>query len=252
VTAVAVLLVSIVISFVVVRIGAIAFELTGVRWDQAKFQALSAFTNSGFTTAESECVTGHPVRRRIASILIVLGNAGLVAVVGGFAGSLLNPRPSESLINVGVILASLALLTWLAHSGWFAKRLKRLAKSWLDRRYGLSDWSPQDLLHLDEGFALTRLVVPHESPALNYDLSALRLKQHTVQILAIERNGEFHPVPRGDDRLQAGDQIVVFGRAPEIDRLFEPEEAAALEVLETEDSLASSGAADRTSTSHPS
>jgi len=230
-TAVVLLLVSIVISFAVVRVGAVALELTGIPWDHAKFQALSAFTNSGFTTRESEEITRHPVRRRIASILIVLGNAGLVAVVGTFSGSLLDPEPMQPLFNLGLILGGVGLIVWIGHGRWFGLRLRRAVKEWLDRRYQLSEWSPHDLLHLDEGFALTRFVVPEDSPALGRPLSALRLKDHVVQILAIERVGDFLPVPRGTDCLAPGDRLVVFGRAPAIEHLFEPEEAAPLEVI---------------------
>ena len=78
----------IVVSFTVVRIGAVAFELTGLEWSLAKFQALSCFTGTGFTTKEAEMITGHPQRRRIASILIVLGHAGLVTLIATFANSL--------------------------------------------------------------------------------------------------------------------------------------------------------------------
>ncbi|MBN2457079.1 MAG: DUF2179 domain-containing protein [Sedimentisphaerales bacterium] len=68
-------------SFIIVRIGAIAFQLTGLEWSLAKFQSLSYFSGTGFTTREAELVTGHPQRRRIATVLIILGNAGLVRVV---------------------------------------------------------------------------------------------------------------------------------------------------------------------------
>ena len=40
-------------SFIVVRIGAIAFQLTGLEWSLAKFQALSCFSGTGFTTKEA-------------------------------------------------------------------------------------------------------------------------------------------------------------------------------------------------------
>ena len=63
------------VSFVVVRIGAIAFQLTGLEWSLAKFQALSCFSGTGFTTKESELITSNKQRRKIASILIILGNA---------------------------------------------------------------------------------------------------------------------------------------------------------------------------------
>jgi hypothetical protein len=235
-TPVVFLLLSIAISFVVVRVGAVAFELTGMPWDQSKFQALSAFTNSGFTTRESEEITRHPVRRRIASILIVLGNAGFVAVVGSFAGSLLNPQPMQTLLNVGLILGGVSVLVWIGHGRWVGRRLRGAAQEWLDRRYQLSEWSPHDLLRLDEGFALTRFSVAEGSPALGRRLVDLRLKDHVVQILAIERGGDFLAIPRGEDRLQAGDRLVVFGRALAIEHLFEPEEAATFEVTETQES----------------
>lgn len=51
---------AILISFIVVRIGAVAFELTGLEWSIAKFQALSCFTGTGFTTRESELVLMSP------------------------------------------------------------------------------------------------------------------------------------------------------------------------------------------------
>ena len=49
------------ISFLVVRAAAIAFMLTGLDRHKAIFQALSAFTGTGFTTREAERVTSHPV-----------------------------------------------------------------------------------------------------------------------------------------------------------------------------------------------
>ena len=78
-------------SFVIVRIGAVAFQLTGLEWSLAKFQSLSCFSGTGFTTKEAELITGHRLRRRIASILMVLGNAGLVTLVAT-AASALDPR----------------------------------------------------------------------------------------------------------------------------------------------------------------
>ena len=79
------------VSFIVVRIGAIAFELTGLEWSLAKFQALSCFSGTGFTTREAELIVGDKRRRRIASVLMVMGNAGLVTLIVSGA-SALNPN----------------------------------------------------------------------------------------------------------------------------------------------------------------
>ena len=47
-------LATLIVSVIAVRIGAVAFNLTGLEWKAAKFQALSCFTGTGFTTRESE------------------------------------------------------------------------------------------------------------------------------------------------------------------------------------------------------
>ena len=81
-------IVALIVSIGVVRIGAVAFNLTGLEWSTAKFQALSCFSGTGFTTREAELVIASPRRRRIATYLIIIGHAGLVAMVATFANSL--------------------------------------------------------------------------------------------------------------------------------------------------------------------
>ena len=76
-----ILLIAILISFIVVRIGGFALQLTGMESNVARFQALSAFTGTGFTTTEAERVVQHRTKRRIVTILIILGNAGLVTII---------------------------------------------------------------------------------------------------------------------------------------------------------------------------
>ena len=84
---VGILLITILISFIIVRIGGFALQLTGIEPDVARFQALSAFTGTGFTTREAERVVGHRARRRIVTILIILGNAGTVTIIATLVAS---------------------------------------------------------------------------------------------------------------------------------------------------------------------
>lgn len=65
----------------IVKIGSIAFQFTGMEPKMAMFQALSAFTNTGFTTAAAEKVVQHRRRRGIATILIIMGYIGIVGVI---------------------------------------------------------------------------------------------------------------------------------------------------------------------------
>lgn len=230
------LLIAVSISFVVVRIGAAALELTGLSWEKAKFQALSAFTNSGFTTSESEAITASPIRRRIVTILIVLGNAGLVAVVGGFAGSVMQPQPFRFFLNIGIMFAGLAALLWIARRPRFTEGLRNSARAWLQKRYTLSEHAPEDLLHLGRGCRLTSFKIDSDSPVISHTLSELSLRQNTVQVLVIERGAQSILVPGGKDTIRAGDELVVFGKTESIIKLFGPTSSAHL-LIATSDAL---------------
>ena len=47
------------VSYLIVRIGAVALEMTGIERSMARFQSLSAFSGTGFYTRDSEKIV-HP------------------------------------------------------------------------------------------------------------------------------------------------------------------------------------------------
>ena len=53
-------LLAILISFLFVRAASIALMMTGLEKKKARFQALSAFSGTGFTTKEAEAIVNHP------------------------------------------------------------------------------------------------------------------------------------------------------------------------------------------------
>ena len=111
-------IVTIAISFVAVRIGGIAFSLTGLESSLARFQALSCFTGTGFTTRESELILSHPKRRRIISILMIIGNAGMVAVIAGLVSSFLTATSIWAVLRLVILVVALYLIYLIAtHAG---------------------------------------------------------------------------------------------------------------------------------------
>ena len=75
------LAVIVLIILVIVKIGSIAFQFTGMEPRMAMFQSLSAFTNTGFTTRAAEEVVKYHKRRVIASVLMIIGHIGIVSVI---------------------------------------------------------------------------------------------------------------------------------------------------------------------------
>ena len=57
------------------------FKATGLTREKARFQTISVFTNSGFTTAESEIIASSPTRRLLAKCGMITGHVFSVLVV---------------------------------------------------------------------------------------------------------------------------------------------------------------------------
>jgi len=216
------------VSFIVVRIGAVAFQLTGLEWSLAKFQSLSCFTGTGFTTREAELVTGNPQRRRIASIIMVLGNAGFITMIATFANSL-RPQivadklnlpllpdflPSAFLpwINLAIIVATVYVMFRLFTNTKLVKKLTSALRRKLLARNIVSQVSFEELLLVSEGYGISRIQVCEESPILGKTLSESHLRKHDITILAIARKGKVIPNPSATTRILLGDELISFGR----------------------------------------
>ena len=216
------------VSFVVVRIGAIAFELTGLEWSLAKFQSLSCFTGTGFTTKEAELITGNPQRRRIASFIMVLGNAGLVTLIATFANSL---RPSSSMLGapipfldsmfparlvplanlIIIVLAAYVLYRVFTHAG-FTGKLSQVIRERIIKKELVKPVSFEELIIATGGYGVSSIDVCKESPALDKTIAEADLRGRDITVLAIEREGEIIPNPSANRKILLGDKLMCFGK----------------------------------------
>ena len=223
---------AIIISFTVVRIGAAAFEITGMEKDQARFQSLSCFSGTGFTTSEAELITGHPQRRKIASYLMILGNAGLVTLIATFANSI---RPVDVLeqfnffyiplpipgwlspyINIIVIAVGVLIIYKIFTKSHLLDRFTgRIKKEMVDKKVVIPE-KVTELLAAQEGYGVSQFEVHANSPLLKKDLKHLQLKEEEIQVLLIQRGSETIPIPKGGEKFQVNDQVTCFGKLEKI------------------------------------
>jgi Trk-type K+ transport system membrane component len=221
------------VSFIVVRIGAIAFQLTGLEWSQAKFQALSCFTSTGFTTKEAELITGDKQRRRIASALIVLGHAGLVTMIATLANSLRASEVIEShlsksilpfrlppflvqFINLLIIVVSVYILYRVFTNTRFAKKLTNSLRKRIIKRELFQRVSVEELLLATGGYGVSKIKVSAGSQVLDKTLSQSELRKHDITVLAITRDVETIPNPKADTKILLGDELICFGKLENI------------------------------------
>ncbi len=220
-------LVTIIVSFTVVRIGAILLQMTGLEWSLAKFQALSCFSGTGYTTKEAELITGHPRRRKIATILMVLGNAGIVALVATFANSI-RPRalpefqipflhvvfPSYLLpwINLAIIIIAILILHRMFTRTKIPQRITTMLRKRLAKRQVVKPVSFEELVVATQGYGVSSIEIGRKSPLANKTIKETQLRGKDVNILAIEKEGIVHPNPPSDTAVTPGDRLICFGK----------------------------------------
>lgn len=211
------------ISLLVVRVATVALTLTGLSTPLARFQARSAFTGAGFTTAESEKVVQHPVRRRIIMLLMLMGNAGIVTAVSSLLLSFTGAdAPRATAERFLLLFAGVGLLWWAAMSAWVDGRMSALI-GWALRRFTSVDARDYaGLLHLTGDYVVAELSVEEDDWLAGGSLKSLRLNSEGLLVLGIERGeGDYLGAPRGAATLRPGDTVLLYGRRAIIEELDE-------------------------------
>ena len=209
---VGVLLMAILISFVIVRIGAFALHLTGMEPGVASFQALSAFSGTGFTTRESERVVSHRSRRQIISILIILGNAGLVTIVATLVASFTQLTGySWFFIRLGIIVAGILLLYRIIIRSKVANSLLERLRKPLMRRIAVEAPPYEEILHIGGKWSVNLVTIGKNSRHIGLSLGELAATMEDMDFLGIDRTGVFISRPRTHEKIEIGDRLLVYG-----------------------------------------
>jgi K+/H+ antiporter YhaU regulatory subunit KhtT len=220
------LLVILTLSILVTRIATVALTHTGLSRESAKFQARSAFTGVGFTTDESEKVVNHPVRRRILLMLMLLGNAGIVTAVSSLIVSFINVDKSSSPFWPVALLVSGVLILWfIANSAFVDRHLSNLISKVLKQYTTINVHDFSKLLHLSGDYQISEVPVEDEDWLAGMRIAECALSKEGINILGINRaHGEYLGVPDSDTVIEAGDTLVLYGRADTLRNLSQREE----------------------------
>lgn len=214
------LLIVVAITMLITRLASMALVLTGMSAEAARFQARSALAGVGFTTREAEQVVNHPVRRRIIMLLMMTGSISVPTVIAALGVSLFTTLQREQWWWPALALAvGLLVLFAFARSRWIETHLNRLMGWALVRWTNLDVRDYVSLLQLQNGFAVTEMIVDPGDWLDGRTLQNANLSHEGILVLGIQREGgEYIGTPGAMDVIQAGDTLVLYGQ---IDRLKE-------------------------------
>jgi len=206
-----ILIVVILISALIIKVGAIALRMTGIDRETAAFQALSAFTGTGFTTSEAENIVNHPRRRRVVKALMVLGNAGIVTALAMLFLSLQGSNVTNALAKFGVIgLIALALLAFPLSRG-LDSLLENFIMKRLSRSTHFSMGAFSQIMSFARGYGIAEVLVRASDSLAGKTLSESGLTSSDVLVLAIRRGHGMIPTPKAGEIIRPDDRLVCFG-----------------------------------------
>jgi hypothetical protein len=218
---VGILLIAILVSFIIVRIGGFALQLTGIEPDVARFQALSAFSGTGFTTREAERVVGHKTRRRIVTILIILGNAGTVTVIATLVASFTQVEGyTWFFIRLAIIVVGIFGLYQLIIRSNFGRRIP----AWLQRPVMnriLKEAPPvEEIFHAERGWAINLVTIKRSSKSVGQSVADITA-EGDIEILGIDRADTYLTRPGGEEEIMVGDRLLVYANRKSLKRVLD-------------------------------
>lgn len=202
------------LTFLVVEIATVMFKLTGLNRDTAKFQAISIISANGYTTVESELITRHPIRRKIAMGLMICGPVCLAFIISIIV-SMLNAELGgvrDILMISGFLLLGFIFLRNPRFVTFFEGYLEKN----LEKSSSFCQISEDELAHLEEYTVSEVTLTNPQAPLANKTLEDTGLQDCGIIVLAIERNGHTTHIPSGSDTILTGDKLLLYGRPAQI------------------------------------
>ncbi|MGD2278621.1 MAG: TrkA C-terminal domain-containing protein [Candidatus Omnitrophota bacterium] len=206
----------IIISILIVKIASVALNLTGLDSKRAFFQALSAFTGTGFTTADSELIVNNDTRRKIVMILMILGNAGLISVITTLVLSFRGAGLTPTLINITIILLALLVIIMIFTNRSVARKLTKKIQERLVKTKTFTKRPVTEILRLAAGYGIAEFILNEHCVDVGKTLSKSSFREKDILILAIERGRKIIPTPHAAEELQLNDTIICYGKLDNI------------------------------------
>jgi hypothetical protein len=212
------LLVILTLSVIAVRVGAVALWMTGLPEEVARFQARSAFTNTGFTTPEASLVVNHPKRRRIIGRLMTLGNAGILSLMSTIILSYVDFDSSvDTLTQEALWLTLAAAVFWVVGiSKWTDRHMTRFIYWCLRARVSREAARVESLLLLPNGYLIAAITLGHES-LCDWQSKARAAGRQIIVLGVLHSDNSYTSAPLEEGAARAGDRVLLYGKARDLE-----------------------------------
>lgn len=210
---------------IVVNFFAILFRLTGLPIDKSRFQVISLLTSTGFTTKESELIIQHPIRREIASWLMMfsyISTAVLISFVIGIISNSLSDAKSLGFTALAVL--TFAIIVYFVMRSSLVDRFEMFIEELIlkSKRWNkMISKTPINIhLHERKGYGIYEIYIGRHSQFLGKTIIESNLKDIEIQVLSIDRGDQLINFPSPDCTFEFTDRLTVYGNIKSINNTF--------------------------------
>jgi len=214
-----IILIYIVMIFIEVSI--ISLKITGMSREKARFQVISLLTSTGFTTRESELITQHPIRRKIAErIMIFKYFASIIGTATLFNVYVELLKEQIKTIDIVIWLIMLSAIFGILKNKWIILRIDTFVERSLVKqaRENKRRYNSQALLD-SEDFGIVDVVLDQGNYLVGLRIKDSGLKSKFIQVLQIGKGDKNYPFPKPEYIFEDGDKLTIYGKMDEVKNL---------------------------------
>lgn len=210
------------IILIFIEIFIISMKVTGLPRDKARFQVISLLTSTGFTTRESELITQHPTRRKIAErIMIFKYFAGIIGTATLFNAFINSVAKKTEIFDVVIWIALLSVIFIIMGNRWIINKidsfveyqLMKQSEAYKKRFKSKNLWTTEE-------FGIVDIVLSEASYLIGIKLKDSGLKSNFIQVLQVDKGDMHYPFPKADYVFEVGDRLTIYGNLSNIKMLI--------------------------------
>tara|TARA_B100000315_G_C14531033_1_gene566191 strand:- start:911 stop:1582 length:672 start_codon:yes stop_codon:yes gene_type:complete len=210
-SAVVPVIIIIVVFFFVVRVATVILKFTGMDERTARFQAISAFTGTGFTTTEAETILEDKIRRKTIIVLMVLGKVGIVSIIAGLFLSFGKDNLTADLEKALILLVFIFILYKITTLKGFSHALNRFIEKRIVVGKIVRQKTLEELFNLPQGYGLAQLTITASSNEGGKTLAQAGFSKRDILVLSVERKDQLIAFPHANDVIKKGDKLLCYG-----------------------------------------
>lgn len=202
----------------------ILFRLTGLPIEKARFQVISLLTSTGFTTKESEIITQHPVRRKLAAWLMIFSYAStatFISLLIKILGNIVINKESFG-FTVGSVILFIIIVYFFQKSSMLEKLENKIEKFLMTSNKFVRFLGGKTIVNVSakKGYGIYHIYLSSTSKLVGKSIKESGLKEIEVQILNIDKGDKLLNFPSPDYIFDKSDKLTVYGNIKNIKKTF--------------------------------